>query len=494
MPQRNTLLWIVIAGCLSLSSLAPVTRAQGVIRVETNEVRVPAVVFDKKLDSLMDSGDRMRSVGYLVANDPHFWDSISIRGLVTKDFHLFEDGQEYPVRNVTVEAPTFSIVRDSMGSHPESVGTGGGRWSYLDRPEKDVAVWLPWPRYLIAYAPPASPAGSCHKIQVTVGRPNAEVWTRGEYCNTRHPATDPLSGTDFGKRMEEDLSSSKQSKIDSTMLVVPFFKDTGATRVYIKLDFPWESLTHEFKYGTLYATIGVMGMVYNKDGSLAARFSDFACCDYGKENKPTANAQNSGASYDQGTLMIPERYETQIELPPGEYEIRLLLSDGKKFNRQAMPLTVDRVDEQPLSVSGIAFSRRFRETPAETPEGPIRAPENHIRPVSNGNEFTPTANTLFKTNERIFTYFEIYEPQLTAETARTIQARMRIVDAKTGDLKKDCPPLNAGAYFKDGNPVIAIGRQINLGNLSKGAYRLEVQATDGAGNSTTWRTADFSVK
>jgi hypothetical protein len=241
---------------------------------------------------------------------------------------------------------------------------------------------------------------------VRVGRPNLVVWTRSEYCNTEHPPTDPLNGTAFGKNMEGDLASAKPGEIHLALQVVSFLEDTGATRVYIELEFPWESLHHEYKNDTLYAAIGAMGMVYDKDGSVAARFSDFACCDYGSDNGcRSASAQTSGASSHQGTAMIPNRYETQIDLPPGEYDVRVVLSDGEKFGRQQMPLSVDSVDGKDLAISDVALCTRIREAPGASPQAPAGRAGNYILPISKGVAFTPATNPRFKKNKPLYSYF-----------------------------------------------------------------------------------------
>jgi hypothetical protein len=509
MTKRNRLIWVFMAGGATLFTPAPVAMAQGAIRVESKEVLVPAVVFDRKLDALMGKSGDQQSLSYLIAHDTHFWESIAVRDLVARDFHLFEDGQEQPIHRVTLEPPAGSIVHDSMGVHPESIGSGGGRWSYSDQPEKELGTWLPWPQYLIAFVPQPSAEGSCHHILLKTGRANLVVWTRSEYCNTIHPPTDPLNGTEFGRRMEDDLSLVKPSKIRLKLQATTFLQDPGATRVYIEIEFPWQSLKHEFSNGTLYASIGALGMVYNKDGSLAARFSDFACCDYGKDSKPRsipdppefrvfqgpgppgsslASADSSGFAKEDA--MIPNRFETQIDLPPGEYNIRVVLSDGEKFGRQQMPLTVDRFDGKELAISDIALCKRIREVPG----APAKLPGSNILPSSKGIAFTPTANPVFKKNKRLYTYFEVYVPPLPGKPATLAEAHLRIVDARTGDMKIEFPSVNVSPYLKPGSSLAPVGREINLSSLSKGLYRLDVQATDSTGKSTAWRTTSFSVE
>jgi hypothetical protein len=297
------------------------TAAQDPIRVQSNEVLVPTVVFDKELYAQLNKmkPHHRDSYGHLVEKNEKLWDNIVVKDLTAKDFRVYQDGQEQKIERVKLEQPAFRVVHDSMGKHPEIVGSGGGLWAYPDLPIKDLSTWLAWPRYVIAYVPPKSAVGSCHLIEVKVGRANLTVWTRSQYCNTEHSASDPLEGTEFGDKLEKAAKSATlQNSIDLKLRVVAFADNRNGARVYVTTSFPWQSLVHEFRDGTLYATIGSLVMVYRNDRTLAARYSDFACCDYGdkKESKPAENVPEAPSTG--GQTLLPDRYETQFSLPPGE--------------------------------------------------------------------------------------------------------------------------------------------------------------------------------
>jgi len=186
--------------------------------------------------------------------------------------------------------------------------------------------------YLIAYVPPQSGVGSCHQIEVKVDRRDAFVDARSKYCNTKHSPSDPL-----------------------------------------------------------YAKNGILGMVYRKDGTLATRFSDFGCR---SPNLPAFYIGGSLSPYrphpERDHPMIPNRYETQIDLPPGECRLLLVLSHGSKFGRGQTPLTVESYDRKQLGVSSLALCKRFHEAAAVNP-----APDLVLL-VSKGVEFTPAGDTRFK--------------------------------------------------------------------------------------------------
>ncbi len=69
-----------------------------------------------------------------------------------------------------------------------------------------------------------------------------------------------------------------------------------------------------------------------------------------------------------------------------------------------------------------------------------------------------------------------------------------LTDVKTGAVKTHTGVQSAERWMQVGNPVVTIGREITIDKLAPGFYRLEVQASDSAGNSTAWRTATFSVE
>jgi hypothetical protein len=494
MLNRNNLTWAVLAVGATLAMLAqPVAAQSGAIRVESNQVLVPAVVFDKKLYTLTDNKHQKHPLSELLAHDPHLWDTIAVRDLTAKDFHIFEDGQEQTILKTTFESPTASIVADNQGRHPETIGSGGGEWTYPDLSTSDHSRYLPWPQYVIAYVPSASPIGSCHQIKVTVGRSNFIVWARTEYCNTPHPASDPLLGTDFGQQMEHDLASQAAGKIDLAVQTLALYTDPRSARVNIQLTFPWNTLKYDFKDGALRASIGTLGIISDKNGTTVARFSDFACCEYGNEAKPSSSAAPGKSVLAQASTMIPSRYDNQIEMPSGEYSLQVILSDGEKFGVARVPLIVQDYAEKQLAVDAIALCARVRKVSADSSEVPAGLPGSYIPLISKNVEFTPAASAQFNNAEMLYPYFQIYAPQLAASPPAGLKAHLMIVDAATGNVVQDFQEVNVAPYAHPGSSFVTVTRGIDLRNLSEGSYRFEIQATDSTGKITPWQKVDFSV-
>jgi hypothetical protein len=315
-------LFILASSLLCVSTAcSPLTAAQDRIRVEASEVLVPVLVFDKHQDQRVSNDPTNLLRAAQDGDEKRVWeieDAILIRDLTASDFQIFDDGKPQVIQRVVFQQGGSSLFRDNSGYHDETFGEGGGKWDSVD--------WPPWMvafpdlgRYVIAYAHPASPEGSCHSIKVTVNRPNARIFARHEYCNVGDSVSDPLNGTPLGKQMEGYLSSAqwlasrrtfsilaKDSHINLSLLAFAFYTDTGAEHVHVAIEWPLQTVGDDPK------AIGILGMVFTKDGALVARFSD---------QHEWAPAKSLYNHYDD---RAQTRYEKQLTLPPGEYYVRVV--------------------------------------------------------------------------------------------------------------------------------------------------------------------------
>jgi len=474
---------VLTLACVALGfAQAEVT---GVVRAESQQVLVPTFVFDATLMRVFPPN----------ANGDYDFSKAEVRGLTAKDFHLFEDGREQKIQNVGIKEDRRAIcVRDNMGGYNELSDAPRGLWS---TPESSYRPGDVEHYYVVSYVPPKSEIDSCHRIEVRVDRRNSYVFARSQYCNTEHSASDPLKGTQISHHMEEFAASAERGKVPLSATANFFYRAKGDALVSVALEFPWEKLKREWvprdlngQY-SIQATITTLGMVYRKDGTLATRFSAFGCCSSDEPNFIRGPRQGRPAP-EMDPISIPTRYETQLDLPPGDYNIELVISDGAKYGNSKVELTIPPFDREQLSISSIMLCKRFRDAMvAEKEEKAANLAPDYLPLVSNGVQFIPTADTRFRRREPLFAYIEVYEP-LTSSPP-TVTLRMEIFDAVTGELKVDTGKRNATSWIKPGNPVIAIAEQVAVDKLSRGNYRIEIQASDSNG-ATTGRTTVFTVE
>jgi hypothetical protein len=473
------------------------------IRVESNQVLIPTYVFYKdrmgKLSPTeIQCGNTNGATYYkLLPNQPYIpldCDESLMRGLTAKDFRVSDDGVEQSIQKVTFESDSVVYVRDNWGDHTESSETPRGKWSTAETPKR-FGPGYGTRLYRIAYVPSKLQAGSCHRVAVKVARKDAFVYARSQYCNVGNSPDDPLNGTTFGKKADGDATSEKEAKLDLWLQAGFFWMDANTVRADLTLEFPWDSLRRTWSEGSLYATIGVLGLVYKKDGTLAKRFSDFGCCASDEPSFVSTNGTHQVAYPDMDITLIPTRYETQIDLPPGEYNLKLILSDGSNFARAEVPLNIESYDGKQLGVSSLVLCKRTRDAAVAAQEAAaVNLAPQYVPLVSEGVQFTPTGDATFRKGDPLFAYYEVYEPLLASGPATTVQTELKITDVKTGQLKVDTGSRSAADWTEPGKSAIHIAEQIAVDKLPKGSYRLEVQATDSTGKSTVWRAANFTVE
>ena len=188
--------------------------------------------------------------------------------------------------------------------------------------------------------------------------------------------------------------------------------------------------------------------------------------------------------------------ESSVELAPGNYEVRVVVSDGKKnFGRAEIPLQVEPFDGRQLMMSDIVFGGILRD-PSWILRDAARIAPAPIVPtplVSKNVEFFPSTDSNLPTFTNLSFYFEIYEPLLVKQPAEAFFS-LRITDLTRGSIVMDTGAMTATKWIQPGNAVIPIGLRIPTGKLPIGNYKLEVQVSDSAGRRTPWQQASFIIK
>lgn len=335
---------------------------------------------------------------------------------------------------------------------------------------------------------PLASGNSSRMFTEVADRRNLLLDYRTQYCNVLHAATDPLFGTQASERMESAANSDSAEVEGFYVRAVDFYDESNRSRERVALDFV--NLSRQSGYPEF--NVALLGMFNRTDGTSAVRFSDSA--ELGCRIEDSAESASKILC---GRDHFYNHYETEVDLPPGDYDLRVAIDFGGALRRAEVPVHI-RTPEKSLAVSGIALCRRYfahdqlLQRPQLKPDGIPTLPFELTPLVSKGIDFTPTAETRFNKKDPLAAYFELYEPLLAGGGNVHVQFEMLVVDAKTGEVKSDTGFKPADEYVNPGKAVIPISQQVAIGELSPGDYRLQVRAMDSSGNSTDWRTTSFT--
>ena len=303
-----------------------------------------------------------------------------------------------------------------------------------------------------------------------------------------HTARDLLYGTPVITRLESAVNSSKTETKGFFLSAVDFYDESNTSHVRVAVDFPHLSDQTGFPE----FQIALLGELSRTNGNLAARFSDSQ-----EAGCPIEDRSNWAFRQLCGRDSFYDHYETEVDLPPGDYDLRVAIDFGGALRRAEVPVYV-RAPDKSLAVSGVALCRQYYTADQlsywqqRKQDGIATMPFEMTPLVSKGIGFTPTGETHFQKNDPLAAYFEVYEPLQASGGNGHAQFEMRVVDAKTGEVKSDTGFELADGYVNQGKAVIPISEKIAIGELNPGDYQVQVRAKDSSGNSTDWRTTSFT--
>ena len=473
-----TITWLVLANCAAAQEGGGAT-----IHLESKQVLVPAMPYAKLSQP---------------APDSHWLDPEGrsiLAGLTAKDFHLFQDGAEQTIDSVTYGAWPNRSVADNVGCYLEQFTAPGVRWRGGDFPPHQCpTLGEPGQFYLIAYTPPATRAGSCHKINITVDRPDSVVYGREAYCNTPNSSSiDRLAGTKFGEEMEAKLRSAGEGMLPLSMQVGYFYVSPQTTRVHISLDFAPSSLKLSMENGRIWADLSVLGIATCAGQQFPERFSDSN--EFGLDATQGRRAGSKSKISPRLLKVVMQHYEKQIYLSPGDCELGVIFGDGTDYGRTSSSLRLAPYDGKRIGISSIVLGDRFHDAIAKPAAGGANVLDAEFSPLSaDGLELTPKGTVRFKKGQEIAAYFEVYEPPRDGMPKAKAEIRMRILGVKTQEAGETLGPFAATGVDAGWAAVIRMVRKLPTNKLKKGSYRLEVVAEDPESKNTATREAEFTVE
>ena len=433
------------------------------------------------------------------------------RGLTAKDFHVFDNGAEQSL-NYFKEAD-FPAV--NMTNQWVFLPTAVGTWGHF---QPNLTVQPPSAKYLIGYVPAAIQPGECRPVKVVV-RDRITETNRSEYCYSPQNDIDEIAGTKLGEEMRDFTSSPARGSFRMSVQAFTFWSSgvlglttksaAGETVTTPANDFTYVVEVHDSKApATVQISVGfdfpetgwyfpchesdaiyVLGIVKKTNGQLAGQFADTFSCLGSLKLYPGSDKTDRG-------VMIPSRFDTQLDLRPGDYTVSVVVSDGHHFGRAQMPLRVGSLDPQRLLISDLVVANVIRgvswvlrDAASVSPSPVIPMPL-----VSKDLQYIPDLGNPSRLPKHapLYLYFEVYQP--TSETqASAVFYQLKITNLKTGSLVMNTGPMSTADWIVPGNPVIPIGLKVATEKLHTGSYQLEIQATDSAGRESNWQQANFAI-
>jgi VWFA-related protein len=328
--------------------------------------------------------------------------------------------------------------------------------------------------YVLSYTPADSPEGSCHTLKVKVGRGGTNVRARSGYCNEK--IANPLAGKPLEKQLEAHAGAAEAGSIHGAVETPYFYTAPNVARVNLAMEIPADSLQFNKDKGKYHANVNVLGIAYNPDGTVGARFSDTVNFDFEKDEMKEF-------------VKTPYHYENQFDAAPGNYKLAVVLSaGGDAFGKFESPLQIDAYDGKKLTLGGLALTNTVQAIGQISTGLDAALLEDRTPLMVQGMQIIPSGTNRFRKTDNVVLYSEVYEPLLASEKPPIVGVGFRLVNRVTEKEAFSSGPIRCDSFIQKGNPVVAVGLKVPVKDIPEGSYRLIFEAVDNAGNRAPNRT------
>lgn len=398
--------------------------------------------------------------------------------------NVFGTGPVNQARNILIPKMPDSGIDNQTVMQMLADGTGG----FVIKNTNDLLAGLQKigsemnEYYVLGYTPPESKEGSCHALRVKVDQGGDQVRARSGYCDTR--SNDVLAGNPIEKTLENRAAASQAGNVAASIQLPFFYTGPNQARVNVAMEIPANVLKFEKQKGKYVAEMDVLGIAYNADGSVGARFSDTLKREFEDKKQMEAFQQ------------APFHYENEFEVASGQYNLKVVFSaGGASFGKIEAPLKIDPWSSQ-FGLSALALSKEIRQQAAMAASLDSSLIEDRVPLVTQGVQVIPYGSDKFSKTEPVMFYTEVYEPLLQNADAKNkpaIGLEIRILDRKTREQKFSTGLMRIDMAGVSNNPTIPLAEKLPLGSISAGQYIVEVEARDSSGKLAT-RDADFDLQ
>jgi hypothetical protein len=351
-------------------------------------------------------------------------------------------------------AQQFARMSDSQSTLTSLAADTGGR-AFTDsndfgeaftRVQRDMSAY-----YLLGYSSSnAVKDGRFRRIQVRVKREGLRIEARAGYFADRDFAH--TSRTDRASQLDEQLFS-PVSTTDLPVLVTGGWFRLSADRYYVPISVGIPGAAVPTAAGKDNVSIDVLGLVRDEQGRPVGRIRE------------TMQLPAAGAASLEGKQVL---YQSGMTLPPGRFHGKVVVRENTAgtIGSFETPLVVPELKQAPLKVSSVLLGTQLQPAPRRSGNPLVR----------DGVQLLPNLTHVVARDQKLFFYYEVYEPQAADGSALQLRTSLAFYRGKvkvyeTAVVERtqvDAPDRHAAVFQFEVPP----------GAISPGFYTCQVNIID----------------
>jgi VWFA-related protein len=190
-------------------------------------------------------------------------------------------------------------------------------------------------------------------------------------------------------------------------------------------------------------------------------------------------------------------YDTGFTVPPGAYKLKFLTREnetGKMGTYEANIVVPDLATDQPAKIktsSMVLSSQRQPLKSALAKADPNSKVETANPLVEDGQQLVPSITNVFRKDQNLYVYMEVYDPVLGAEQKPSVAATLAFYRGKNKMFESE--PVYLDSFLPQRGQTLPVRFQVPLSKLPTGVYTCQINLIDENGQKFGFQRAEIKV-
>jgi VWFA-related protein len=190
-------------------------------------------------------------------------------------------------------------------------------------------------------------------------------------------------------------------------------------------------------------------------------------------------------------------YDSGFAVPPGTYKLKFLTREnetGKMGTYETTIVVPDLAADQPAKIktSSIVLSSQRQPMKQALANADPRSKAEDANPlVEDGQQLVPSITRVFRKDQNLYVYMEVYDPGLGADQKPSVAATLSFYRGK--NMMFESKPVHLDNFIPKRGQTLPIQFQVPLAQLPTGKYTCQISLIDENGQKFGFERADIQI-
>jgi hypothetical protein len=190
-------------------------------------------------------------------------------------------------------------------------------------------------------------------------------------------------------------------------------------------------------------------------------------------------------------------YDTGFTVPPGSYKLKFLTREnetGKMGTYEKNIVIPDLAADQPTTIktSSIVLSSQRQPLKAALAKADPNSKVAEDNPlVEEGQQLVPSITRVFRKDQNLYVYMEVYDPALGADQKPSVAATLAFYRGKNKMFESQ--PVHLDSFIPKRGQTLPVKFQVPLAQLPTGVYTCQINLIDEYGHKFGFQRAEIRL-